>query len=83
VQLRTGVRVTGLRMSDDGVPRATGVAMDDGGAVDGDVVVDALGRYRCPPGWPRAAGEATDRERSTTAAISSSVTGSSTSTRRS
>jgi hypothetical protein len=23
-------------------------------------VVDALGRYRCPPGWPRAAGEPTD-----------------------
>ena len=28
--------------------------------VRGDVVVDALGRYRCPPGWPRAAGEPTD-----------------------
>ncbi len=23
-------------------------------------MVDALGRYRCPPGWPRAAGEPTD-----------------------
>ena len=29
-------------------------------AVRGDVVVDALGRYRCPAGWPRAAGEPTD-----------------------
>ena len=28
--------------------------------VRGDVVVDALGRYRCPPGWPRASGEPTD-----------------------
>jgi 2-polyprenyl-6-methoxyphenol hydroxylase-like FAD-dependent oxidoreductase len=24
------------------------------------VVVDALGRYRCPPGWPRASAEPTD-----------------------
>ena len=34
--------------------------MDDGEPVRGDVVVDALGRYRCPSGWPRAASEPTD-----------------------
>jgi len=28
--------------------------------VRGDIVVDALGRYRCPPGWPRPGGEPTD-----------------------
>ena len=54
------MRVTGLLTSEDGAPRAVGVAVDDGDAVRGDVVVDALGRYRCPPGWPRAAGEPTD-----------------------
>jgi 2-polyprenyl-6-methoxyphenol hydroxylase-like FAD-dependent oxidoreductase len=60
VEIRAGVRVTGLVTSDDGAPRATAVAVDDGDPVRGDVVVDALGRYRCPPGWPRAAGEPTD-----------------------
>lgn len=34
--------------------------LEDGDPVRGDVVVDALGRYRCPPGWPRAAGEPID-----------------------
>jgi hypothetical protein len=28
--------------------------------VQGDVVVDALGRYKTPPGWPRAAGTPTE-----------------------
>jgi 2-polyprenyl-6-methoxyphenol hydroxylase-like FAD-dependent oxidoreductase len=60
VEIRAGVRVTGLVTSDDGAPRATAVAVDDGDPVRGDVVVDALGRYRCPPGWPRAAGQPTD-----------------------
>jgi 2-polyprenyl-6-methoxyphenol hydroxylase-like FAD-dependent oxidoreductase len=60
IELRAGVRVTGLVTSADGAPRATAVAVDDGDPVRGDVVVDALGRYRCPPGWPRAAGEPTD-----------------------
>jgi 2-polyprenyl-6-methoxyphenol hydroxylase-like FAD-dependent oxidoreductase len=62
VALRAGVRVTGLLTGgdDDGVERALGVTVDDGDPVLGDVVVDALGRYRCPPGWPRAAGEPTD-----------------------
>jgi 2-polyprenyl-6-methoxyphenol hydroxylase-like FAD-dependent oxidoreductase len=60
VEIRAGVRVTGLLTSENGAPRATGVTVDDGDHVRGDVVVDALGRYRCPPGWPRAAGEPTD-----------------------
>jgi hypothetical protein len=60
VELRAGVRVTGLLMSENGAPRALGVAVNDGDPVGGDVVVDALGRYRCPPGWLRAAGEPAD-----------------------
>jgi hypothetical protein len=34
--------------------------VDGNEAVHGDMVVDALCRYRCPAGWPRAAGEPTD-----------------------
>ena len=34
--------------------------MAGGEAVGDDVVVDALGRYRTPAGWPRAAGEPLD-----------------------
>ena len=60
VEIRAGVRARGLLTSKNGAPRATGVAVDEGAPVRGDVVVDALGRYRCPPGWPRAAGEPTD-----------------------
>jgi 2-polyprenyl-6-methoxyphenol hydroxylase-like FAD-dependent oxidoreductase len=61
VELRPGVRIGGLLVSDSGAPRASGVALeDDSEPVRGDVVVDALGRYRVPPGWPRAAGTPTD-----------------------
>jgi 2-polyprenyl-6-methoxyphenol hydroxylase-like FAD-dependent oxidoreductase len=60
VEIRAGVRVTGLVTSGNGAPRAAGVAVDDGDPVRGDVVVDALGRYRCPSGWPRADGEPID-----------------------
>jgi 2-polyprenyl-6-methoxyphenol hydroxylase-like FAD-dependent oxidoreductase len=60
VEIRAGVRVTGLLTSENGAPRAVGVAVDEGDAVRGDVVVDALGRYRCPPTWPRADGVPTD-----------------------
>jgi 2-polyprenyl-6-methoxyphenol hydroxylase-like FAD-dependent oxidoreductase len=60
IETRSSVRVTGLLTNENGAPRATGVAVDQGGSVRGDVVVDALGRYRCPPGWPRASGEPTD-----------------------
>ncbi len=60
VEIRAGVRVTGLLTNENEAPRAAGVAVDEGGPVRGDLVVDALGRYRCPPGWARAAGEPTD-----------------------
>jgi 2-polyprenyl-6-methoxyphenol hydroxylase-like FAD-dependent oxidoreductase len=60
VEIRAGVRVTGLLRRENGAPHATGVAVNDGDAVHGDVVVDALGRYRCPKGWPRATGEPSD-----------------------
>jgi 2-polyprenyl-6-methoxyphenol hydroxylase-like FAD-dependent oxidoreductase len=60
VEIRSGVPVAGLMTSGNGAQRAVGVAVADGDPVRGDVVVDALGRYRCPSGWPRAAGEPTD-----------------------
>lgn len=59
VEIRAGVKITGLLP--DG-HRAAGVAVADGDPVRGDVVVDALGRYQVPSGWPRAAGEPTDCE---------------------
>jgi 2-polyprenyl-6-methoxyphenol hydroxylase-like FAD-dependent oxidoreductase len=60
VEIRAGVRVAGLLTAGNGAPRAVGVALEGGDPVRGDVVVDALGRYRAPSGWPRAAGEPTD-----------------------
>jgi 2-polyprenyl-6-methoxyphenol hydroxylase-like FAD-dependent oxidoreductase len=60
VEIRSGALVTGLMTSDGGAPRATGVTVDGGEPVPGDMVIDALGRYRHPRGWPRAPGEPTD-----------------------
>ena len=60
MEIRSGVQVAGLLTNTNGAPRAIGVAVDNGVLVHGDVVVDALGRYRCPPGWPRPTGEPTD-----------------------
>ena len=60
IEIRAGVQVAGLMTSEDGASRAVGVAVDGGDPVRGDLVVDALGRYRCPSGWPRAASEPTD-----------------------
>jgi 2-polyprenyl-6-methoxyphenol hydroxylase-like FAD-dependent oxidoreductase len=60
VELRPGVQVAGLLTSENGAARAAGVQTGDGEEVRGDIVVDALGRYRCPPGWPRPAGEPVD-----------------------
>jgi 2-polyprenyl-6-methoxyphenol hydroxylase-like FAD-dependent oxidoreductase len=60
VEIRGGVTVEGLLTAGNGAPRAVGVAIDGGDAVRGDLVIDALGRYRCPPGWPRPAGAPTD-----------------------
>jgi 2-polyprenyl-6-methoxyphenol hydroxylase-like FAD-dependent oxidoreductase len=62
VEIRAGVKVTGLLASEDGARRAAGVVVSDGDHVHGDIVVDALGRYRCPPDWARAAAQATDSE---------------------
>ena len=52
VELRPATRIAGLVL-EDGPPRATGVALEGGTTVHGDVVVDALGRYRAPEGWRR------------------------------
>jgi 2-polyprenyl-6-methoxyphenol hydroxylase-like FAD-dependent oxidoreductase len=60
VELRAGVRLAGLLATGNGTSRAAGVAVDGGEVVRGDVVVDALGRYRCPPDWPRDSGDPTD-----------------------
>jgi 2-polyprenyl-6-methoxyphenol hydroxylase-like FAD-dependent oxidoreductase len=60
IELRAGATVTALLTSQNGAARAGGIALASGDAARGDVVVDALGRYRCPPGWPRAAGEPVD-----------------------
>ena len=57
VDIRAGVQVAGLLTSNDG---AAGVAIEDGDPVRGDLVVDALGRYRTPPGWPRPQAEPVD-----------------------
>jgi 2-polyprenyl-6-methoxyphenol hydroxylase-like FAD-dependent oxidoreductase len=51
VELRKGVEVAALLTNGT---RATGVGLAGGEQVPGDVVIDALGRYRCPAGWPRA-----------------------------
>ena len=60
IELRAGVRVTGLLKTENAAPRARGVAVENGDPVQADIVVDALGRYRCPPGWARADGEPSD-----------------------
>jgi 2-polyprenyl-6-methoxyphenol hydroxylase-like FAD-dependent oxidoreductase len=51
LELVAGRQITGL-MPDQG-----GLLLDNTDEVPADVVVDALGRYRCPPGWPRAKAE--------------------------
>src|SRR6188472_2416723 len=48
VELRAGAQVDALLVEDG---RAVGVGVAGGEAVRGDVVVDALGRYRTPAGW--------------------------------
>ncbi|WP_112272618.1 FAD-binding protein [Lentzea terrae] len=51
VELLAGRHVTGL------MPGHGGLLLDNEEAIAADVVVDALGRYRCPPNWPRAKAE--------------------------
>ena len=60
VDLRTGRRVAGLVTDGAEPPSAVGVGLEDGEVVTGDVVVDALGRYRAPADWPRPAAQPTD-----------------------
>jgi 2-polyprenyl-6-methoxyphenol hydroxylase-like FAD-dependent oxidoreductase len=59
VELRAAVQVSGL-VTDDGGRTARGVRLGDGAVVGGDVVVDALGRYRPPADWPRVAAKSHD-----------------------
>lgn len=58
VELRSGCTVRGLAVDDDG--RAVALRVADLDEIRADVVVDALGRYRAPEGWPRAPGPSTD-----------------------
>ena len=51
VTLKAGATVAGVT--------AEGLALEGGEVVPADVVVDALGRYRTPAGWPRADAEST------------------------
>jgi 2-polyprenyl-6-methoxyphenol hydroxylase-like FAD-dependent oxidoreductase len=61
IEIRAGVRVTGLLSEDhNGARRVGGVTLDAAEPVRGDIVVDALGRYRAPPGWARAPGDPTE-----------------------
>jgi 2-polyprenyl-6-methoxyphenol hydroxylase-like FAD-dependent oxidoreductase len=52
IELRSPVDVAGLVLSEDGAT-ARGVGLAGGEVVAGDIVIDALGRYRAPAGWPR------------------------------
>jgi 2-polyprenyl-6-methoxyphenol hydroxylase-like FAD-dependent oxidoreductase len=58
IELRAGATVAGIVAGDGG--RAAGVRTENGQQLHADVVVDALGRYRVPDGWPRAAGQPQD-----------------------
>jgi 2-polyprenyl-6-methoxyphenol hydroxylase-like FAD-dependent oxidoreductase len=60
VELRAAARVIGLLEDESGARRALGVMVEDDDPVRGDVVIDALGRYRTPSGWPRASGDPVD-----------------------
>lgn len=51
VTLRAGEIIAGVA--------ERGLALEDGEIIAADVIVDALGRYRTPPGWPRPPAEST------------------------
>jgi 2-polyprenyl-6-methoxyphenol hydroxylase-like FAD-dependent oxidoreductase len=55
VELRPRSRIAGLVLGD-----GPGIALEGGETLRGDMVVDALGRYRTPGGWPRHAGRQAD-----------------------
>jgi 2-polyprenyl-6-methoxyphenol hydroxylase-like FAD-dependent oxidoreductase len=60
VEIRPGTQVHGLALAENGSTRAAGVVIGSGELIEGDFVVDALGRYRAPPEWPRPAGQPVD-----------------------
>ena len=60
VELRAGVTISGLITAGNGRARATGVAVAGGASVTGDVIIDALGRYKAPAAWRRAAATEAD-----------------------
>jgi 2-polyprenyl-6-methoxyphenol hydroxylase-like FAD-dependent oxidoreductase len=60
IGLRQGVRIAGLAREGGSAGRAAGVALEGGETISGDVVVDALGRYRPPEGWRRPVGKQAD-----------------------
>ena len=61
VELRSGSAVARVLLDDTGaVPRATGVALEDGTVVHGDVVADAAGRRGRVHRWLADAGVAVD-----------------------
>jgi hypothetical protein len=80
IEIRAGLRVSGLLADDhNGARRVDGVMLDGAEPVRGDIVVDALGRYRAPPGWARAPVSRPSAARSTTAVTSSCARASTTS----
>ena len=56
VDIRTGVGVAGLLADPGEVPHVTGVALEDGGTIDADLVVAANGRRSAAPDWLRDIG---------------------------
>jgi 2-polyprenyl-6-methoxyphenol hydroxylase-like FAD-dependent oxidoreductase len=60
VELRRGIRVTGLQAAGG---RVTGVVLADGTAVPAELVLDATGRRSCSAGWLADLGVATAADR--------------------
>jgi 2-polyprenyl-6-methoxyphenol hydroxylase-like FAD-dependent oxidoreductase len=53
IELRSAARIAGLVLEDGPGVRAAGIALEGSETLLGDIVVDALGRYRPPEGWRR------------------------------
>lgn len=63
IELRSGIGVAGLRARDEpGTPVVTGVDLDDGTAIEADVVVLATGRRGPVPAWLAAVGVPVEEE---------------------
>lgn len=59
ITVRRGAAVRALRTgtpTSPGVPHVTGVALEEGGQIEADLVVDATGRRSPLPGWVESAG---------------------------